>query len=467
MTTTRFALVAGWLSSSLALLAAAGQARANGAFPDAQSVLLPADRPLQIILAANFGLVFSDDGGAHWQYSCEAQATANGKLYALGAAPDDRLFSLSDYGVATSADMGCGWTLGGGPFDGGLVLDYFADPTDPARVLAVAEPPGVSGLMPAQVFESRDGGTTYPTVIHPGVASGGISGVEIARSDASVVYVTLFEKQSGDAAAHPRLARSDDRGATWETIDLEPMLGPSRVAIAAVDPDGRQPTVPAGERHQRRAAFRRFDCRLDRRRPQLRPPREPDRRHADRVHRARQRHRAGERPAGRDAGRLPFARSRRHVGVVAAGLHARGFGERGSTLYVAADDANDGFALASSEDDGDSWTPRLRFAEIESVRSCTQRECLVDCWQKVTQGLFPPPVCGQAPPTEPPGDGGPAAAATPGDGGCGACATARTSDASRSFCVAAIAIAGGVVVARRPRASGGAGARRLPCWRWR
>ena len=133
------------------------------------------------------------------------------------------------------------------------------------------------------------------------------------------------------------------------------------------------------------------------------------------------------------------------------GLHARGFGERGSTLYVAADDANDGFALASSEDDGDSWTPRLRFAEIESVRSCTQRECLVDCWQKVTQGLFPPPVCGQAPPTEPPGDGGPAAAATPGDGGCGACATARTSDASRSFCVAAIAIAGGVVVARHPR----------------
>ena len=64
------ALIAG----SLFLLVAAGngRARADGAFPDAQTVLLPPDRPQQIVVAANFGLVFSEDGGVYWQYSCES-----------------------------------------------------------------------------------------------------------------------------------------------------------------------------------------------------------------------------------------------------------------------------------------------------------------------------------------------------------------------------------------------------------
>src|SRR4029450_13326600 len=50
-----------------------------------------------------------------------------------------------------------------------------------------------------------------------------------------------------------------------------------------------------------------------------------------------------------------------------SGLHPRGFGERGSTLFAATDEAADGFALASSDDDGDTWTPRLRFAQVEAI----------------------------------------------------------------------------------------------------
>jgi len=105
---------------ALPLLAAAParRARADGAFPDAQTVLLPADRPQQIIVAANFGLVISDDDGAHWQYTCEAKATTNGRQYSLGAPPDDRIFSLSDFGLATTSDGSCTWRLGTGPFEG-------------------------------------------------------------------------------------------------------------------------------------------------------------------------------------------------------------------------------------------------------------------------------------------------------------------------------------------------------------
>ena len=134
--------------------AAVRQARADGAFPDAQTVLLPADRPQQIVVASNFGLVFSEDDGAHWQYSCETQATTNGRLYSLGAPPAYRIFSLSDYGVVTTADSGCTWKVGGGPFTGGLVLDYFADPVDADHVLAVAEPPACRDCCPPR-FSSR------------------------------------------------------------------------------------------------------------------------------------------------------------------------------------------------------------------------------------------------------------------------------------------------------------------------
>ena len=38
-------------------------ARANGAFPDAENILTPADRPQEIVLVTNFGLVTSTDGG--------------------------------------------------------------------------------------------------------------------------------------------------------------------------------------------------------------------------------------------------------------------------------------------------------------------------------------------------------------------------------------------------------------------
>ena len=44
---------------ALAMLLVSSVARANGAFPDSLSILLPAGDPQQITLATNFGLVFT------------------------------------------------------------------------------------------------------------------------------------------------------------------------------------------------------------------------------------------------------------------------------------------------------------------------------------------------------------------------------------------------------------------------
>src|SRR5437763_16996912 len=73
-------LVPAMVAAMMATLCA-GAARADGAFPDAQGLLLPSDRPNEIMLATTFGVVVSLDGGQTWTYSCEQQG--NGALAAV------------------------------------------------------------------------------------------------------------------------------------------------------------------------------------------------------------------------------------------------------------------------------------------------------------------------------------------------------------------------------------------------
>jgi len=95
-------------------------------------------------------------------------------------------------------------------------------------------------------------------------------------------------------------------------------------------------------------------------------------------------------------------------------VHPRGLAERGRTLFVAASDTDDGFAVGSSDDGGATWKPRLRFRDIASVRACAKALCQSDCDLLAGLALFPPETC------NPPRDGGMEVAAGGGStGGCG------------------------------------------------
>ena len=72
-------------------IAVPAHALANGAFPDAQSILTPADRPGQILLVTNFGVIMSADAGATWLWSCETDGNMFGMLYQLAPPPSMRL----------------------------------------------------------------------------------------------------------------------------------------------------------------------------------------------------------------------------------------------------------------------------------------------------------------------------------------------------------------------------------------
>src|SRR5688500_9189024 len=80
-------------------------ARANGAFPDSLQLLLPPSVPAEIVLATNFGLVGTEDGGLTWEWSCEHGQSLGGWLYQLGwRLGGTRILAISDSGLVFTDD---------------------------------------------------------------------------------------------------------------------------------------------------------------------------------------------------------------------------------------------------------------------------------------------------------------------------------------------------------------------------
>src|SRR5579871_1838129 len=124
-----------------------GVARANNGIPGSLAILLPLDKPQEIGLGTNFGLILSDDGGATWSWTCEQLPTSMANIYNVGAPPADRFFALSPVtGLAFSADESCSWQLAGGAVAGLKVSDFFPDAGDPMHVLAAAAQAGDAGV---------------------------------------------------------------------------------------------------------------------------------------------------------------------------------------------------------------------------------------------------------------------------------------------------------------------------------
>ena len=210
--------------------------RANNGIPGSLGVLLPLDKPQEIGLATTFGLILSDDGGTSWVWTCEQAATSMANVYTVGAPPADRFYALSLLtGLSFSDDESCGWRSAGGALAGQTVSDFFTDPSDPLRVLAAATPAtDGGGAALAAVYGSNDGGATFGAkALYVAPAGAAIVGIEIAKSDPQVIYLTYVTVTS--TGYDPVLVRSADGLHTWTTIDLLPTLGSTIVRILAVD----------------------------------------------------------------------------------------------------------------------------------------------------------------------------------------------------------------------------------------
>jgi hypothetical protein len=369
-------------------------ARADGAFPNGQSVLAPADRPGEIILATNFGLVSTEDGGRTWLWSCEQASTSYGHLYQMGPAPQHRLYAVSNGKLVFSDDGGCDWRAAGGALATQLCEDLFVDPQDGTRVLAAGLLTGNGGAV-YTVLESSDGGATFDRTLYTGAPGDLVTGLEIAASDPMTIDVAL----SRGAPGTPTLARSIDGGASWTLTDLTAALGAGQVRIVAIDPADADRVVlrAIGAAGDRLAIADRGSVTV---------------------------------PLTLEAGSLvAFARTAAGT-LLAAGTTYGGpvlyrsvdegatfapvagapavlaLAARGGTVYAATDTMLVPFAEATSTDEGQSWTPGMAFAAVAAIDPCVQTACQNDCAARAAQQQWPATMCTAAPPPPDPLDAG-------------------------------------------------------------
>jgi len=368
---------------ALASALAAAPAKADGAFPDGQSIIVPADRPDEILLATNFGLLVSQDAGATWIWSCEQPVNSYGRLYQMGPAPAHRLYAVANGKLVFSDDDACGWQVGGGALGSELCEDAFVDPTDGTRVLAAGLASGTAGAV-YTVFESTDGGASFGRTLYTGAPGDLVTGLEVAASDPMTIDLAL----SRGAAAAPTLARSSDGGATWQLTDLTAALGSGQVRIVAIDPTDND-----------RVWLRWLGA------------------DGDALALATQGGATIAVPLSFDSGALTaFARTATGTLLVAGTLAGApalfrstdggatfvalatpppilALAQRAGTVYAAVDTTYEPFAEVTSTDEGTTWQPGLAFVDVAAIAPCLKGVCQTDCAARAQQKQWPTAVC--------------------------------------------------------------------------
>jgi MYXO-CTERM domain-containing protein len=411
-------------------VAVAHPARGNNAFPDTGQVILPPDRPEMIVVGTNFGLVITEDGGATWRWSCEHDEGVGGVLYELAPGPRHRLLTIGN-GMAFSDDLACTWQTPepNDPF----IYDVFADPGTPDRYLVAVD--RVEGGQSANVIvETTDGGHTMGRVLFTAPAGLEVSTLELARSNPQFIYATLYPL-SGPGPT--RIARSTDGGASWSVVTPVSDAGNHDLWIAAIDqadPKKIYLRVLTGDGKEKLAISEDGGDTLG-------LPLMAEGALSSFVRMADGTILVGA-LAITDGHVFRSTDGGKTFAPTAAKIHPRALAERGGKVYASTDSIADGFALAVSEDHGDTWKRVMGLQDIGSISQCGNLPsvCLNSCAMLKLAGLVRPALCGAAP--------GPDAGVGGAGGDPGGC-SCRTGSGAGSPAVALIAL--GLLALRRRR----------------
>ncbi len=276
-------------------------------------------------------------------------------------------------------------------------------------------------------------------------------GVEIARSDPQTIYLTTYT--SGSGGYDPALVRSADGGRTWSSVDLLAPLGAAIVRILAVDPadaglvylratgaaaetlavtrdGGVTFATPLTVANGALSAFARLASGTVLVGALVNLPGGG----------------GGTMGAGyrsTDGGRTfqPWTLSPQP--------HLVGLAERvvagQATLYLSGKNYSDGWALATSTDEGAKLTPMMTYDQVAGIKACVQQVCLDGCNYEEMQAIWGPSVCT--------GDGGAGDGGMPGppaSSGCHCASTGSGPDGGAGAGLAGLALAT-VPLARRGR----------------
>jgi MYXO-CTERM domain-containing protein len=71
----------------------------------------------------------------------------------------------------------------------------------------------------------------------------------------------------------------------------------------------------------------------------------------------------------------------------------RALSSRGSTLYAVADNQADGYAIGTSTDLGQTWTPLMSYGDIQAITTCLKATCQADCTTRANTSQWSPDIC--------------------------------------------------------------------------
>ncbi|WP_437963178.1 hypothetical protein WMF04_25925 [Sorangium sp. So ce260] len=222
-------------AAACAALSAAAPALANGRYPAAGQILVDPSDPDHIVVRATYGVLVTHDGGERWSWICETAIGYSGfeDPMMVVTADGSILAGLFD-GLSATRDRGCDWRLAEGPLAQRNIVDLSIDRADPASVLLLGSSVMASDAILTQVWESKDDGRTWTQAGADFPSSFLGVTLDSAPSDPRRIYVS--GRRNGPTF-EGIVRRSDDRGATWEELDVPGSDDRNLPYLGAVDPE--------------------------------------------------------------------------------------------------------------------------------------------------------------------------------------------------------------------------------------
>lgn len=357
------------LAAALVMLAASS-AQANSRLPQTNQLVAAPDDPSSLLLRTTFGMLFTHDAGKTWDWLCEpayvCQAPCNSTQLpqedpAIALMNGGRALVAESEGFATSPDDGCSWSLASKV----PTIDVARMPDGLTAIgvtTAYAYTDGGALFYTTQMLETTDGAKTWSPLsgaIDPTLV---IDTIDLAPSDAKRMFVTGHVYQSPNGT----MLVSSDGGQSWAARAIPFTTGETAAFIAAVDPKNED-TVYVRTLGTTSKTFEQFSRLL----------------------------------VTKDAGLtwteawngdkllgfvLSQDGSRVYVGTALAGLLAANASDLvftqksalqiqclatvGATLYACGNEANSGWVLASTTDEGATFTPLLKLETIRGPLAC-------------------------------------------------------------------------------------------------
>ena len=244
------------------------------------------------------------------------------------------------------------------------------------------------------MVESSDGGTTFGPTRYTAASGDNITGVEIARSAPSTIYVAM----TSGSTFLPKLARSTDSGATWKVDDLSTKLPAKTTLIRLVAVDPTNPDCVYLRTHS--AAGDAFAVAVAGASgfTVTTPLSFPDG-----ILSAYARLASGTMVLAAVVGLDEVAYRSTDAGATFQPLptppSVRAMSARGATLYVVADNVADGYAVGTSVDEGQSWQPLMRYDQLLAIEVCVKDACQTDCLMRAAAGQWSEDFCAATAPT--------------------------------------------------------------------